>query len=93
MDAAGWGAPVKVTGTLKDKNGSVVKQVHQCYRKRKELQVILDADGRQAYDSSATGDIANNTEVKAGTNAGIPAYTPDQKDFNKELSLMVTVKH
>ena len=94
MDAAGWGTPVKVTGTLKDKNGSVVKTSALNVTGKEKITASYTwlADGRQAYDSSATGDIANNTEVKAGTNGSIPAYTPDQKDFNKELSLMVTVK-
>ena len=94
MDPTGWGTPVTVTGTLKDKNGSVVKTSATDVTGKEKITASYTwlADGRQAYLSNAAGDINANTEVKAGTDGSIPAYTPDQKDFNKELSLMVTVK-
>ena len=94
MNDAGWGNPVSVTGTLKDKNGATVTTTKDNTTTEKEritASVVWLVDGREANGSNAHKDLSNTTAT-AVTDANIGSYIPSRDDFNKNLSLMITVK-
>ena len=87
-----WGSAVTVTGGLKDAAGNEVKtSANASSTDAITASYIWLADGIEAAGSGVSGDLGADKSVKAAAD-GILAYTPDKKDFNKTLSLMVTVK-
>ena len=95
MNPAGWGNgnPVTAEGELKDSNGNIVKTTNAVAGTDDQITANYTwlANGREAHNSNASTDIAANTEIK-GTTSSPWSYTPDLQDFNKTLSLMITVK-
>ena len=92
-----WGTAVTVSGGLKDAAGNDVKtSADTSSADAITASYIWLADGLEAAGSSASSTLVGDKAVKtiaSGTvSDGILAYTPDEKDFNKTLSLMVTVK-
>ena len=91
MSDAGWDTPVTLTGTLKDTNGAVVytSKEDTLEKDRITANVVWLVDNREANGSGSSKTLGYNTAVN---NTTIGTYTPRREDFNKKLSLMVTVK-
>lgn len=92
MNDAGWGSPVTFSGELKDQKGAVVSTTVDGEEKQRiTASYVWLVDGRQANGQNASGNI--NDAVATAVNAtNIGSYTPSVDDFNKTLSVMVTVK-
>ena len=88
MNDKGWGSEVTVSGTLKDKNGSDVYTWDYDEKANTGVQV--------SYTWLSNGLEANNADASdildAGYEVNTIKYIPNRDDFNKDLSLMVTVK-
>ena len=102
MDAKGWGNEVKVSGTLKDKNGNNVVTEPEYYENNKvdtnrrvQVSYVWLSNGNEAnYDKNLDTASAHPSNGILPTSALVNSikYTPSKDDFNKDLSLMVTVK-
>ena len=93
MSDAGWGNKVTVSGTLTDKNGNdVVTATGDSIEANKKVQVsyVWLSNGNEANNS--TKDQPSSAILPESTKVNTIKYTPNRDDFNKELSLMVTVK-
>ena len=92
VTAGAWDSPVTVSGGVKDAAGNdVMTSASGSGSDAITASYIWLADGIQAEGSNPAVDISAGNAVKVAA-GGITAYTPDKKDFNKTLSLMVTVK-
>ena len=87
MNAKGWNNKVEVTGNLKDQSGKEI-QTWDPEDKNRGIQVsyVWLIDGAEANGTGTNGILNTSEYVKNIT------YTPVKEDFNKTLSLMVTVK-
>ena len=102
MNAKGWGNEVKVSGTLKDKNGNNVVTEPEYYEdhkvdtnRRVQVSYVWLSNGNEAnYDEKldTTSEHPSNGVLKTSALVNSIKYTPSKDDFNKDLSLMVTVK-
>ena len=87
MNAAGWGNAVTVSGTLKDKDGAPVRtNDNKDANKRIQVSYTWLSNGLEANGTRPSAILPVSTDVDTIT------YTPNRDDFNKDLSLMVTVK-
>ncbi|WP_281854422.1 hypothetical protein [Roseburia inulinivorans] len=87
MNADGWGNKVTVTGTLKDENGAPVTTTDNADANKKvQVSYTWLSNGLEANANNSSAILPQSTLVDTIT------YTPNREDFNKDLSLMVTVK-
>ena len=88
LNAKGWGNAVTVSGTLKDKNGADVYTWDWNEKANTGVQVSYTwlSNGLEANGKDPSGVLEQSSLVNTIT------YTPSKEDFNKDLSLMVTVK-
>ena len=91
MNAKGWDNPVTVSGTLKDKNGNEVlgnwNNIPEKDNRWVQISYTWLSNGLEANGSNPSGVVPEDKPVSE-----IGAYVPKRDDFNKDLSLMVTVK-
>ena len=92
LNAKGWGNEVTVSGTLTDKNGAnVVTTDNEDANKKVQVSYVWLSDGREANNHSVAAQPSSAVLATSATVNTIK-YTPNRDDFNKDLSLMVTVK-
>ena len=95
MNNAGWDNPVTLSGELKDKDGNTVKTSATSADQRITANYTWLANGVEADGANSSGDIAADTEIKVTDSPALASFknfTPSINDFNKELSVMITVK-
>ena len=88
MNAKGWDNEVKVSGTLKDNKGNDVYTHDWNEKANTGVQVSYTwlSNGLEANGKKPSAVLDQSSLVST------IRYTPSKEDFNKDLSLMVTVK-
>ena len=93
MNKDGWGKEVTVSGTLTDKSGNNIRTTLSSNPEQDiEVSYVWLADGREANFDSTLGGKNSNAVLPSSAYVSDISYTPSRDDFNKTLSLMVTVK-
>ena len=93
MNDNGWGAgnEVTVSGTLKDQNGNDVTTTDNANaNERVQVSYVWLSNGNEANNGTTAQ--PSNAILSKSTLVNTIKYTPNREDFNKDLSLMVTVK-